>query len=631
MMKTLAGIFGMMMLLTSQNLRAQTQWSSPATVGSRPEVVLLYSYQWVTAGKGHQDLKIVCKNITTDKIKFKINYEVHFHSGDVERVASSNIIELKPGEVYDPQSVADWGGVYMRYFLTPTGGKYGAKEKWFQFGKDSYGTPLYSAIHSVMNMKITDFENLSQKEREEKEKLEKQKKEAEAKKQKEDEARKQKEEAAKKKTEEAKQISTTNTNSTKSTSTDDFWSDNNNKSGQKSTSTTKADKGGGLYEKDVDFIANSKFKNNLNGVKDGEYFTDDTGNYYKKELGGARKVDRNTYERQAANKIYAQMEHRETERKQRDADFKQNLNNVSNSFYVMSGVRQGMRDASSLDSNFETIQELNAAFSQKMREISQMSIQLQQASTQGIQAYSSALSSANPSGYDYSGTVSALGAIGSAIAANNEAKKAREELKRQREEQEAAINKRQLDVLVAIRNEIGKIYIEGGMPLSTHKITAPVLYVFAYNSNKNDWNKNQSVPMSISNVISIYRYSDGTYPYTSNVKRTFESAGIGNPVLMGYFTQKNEAEKYRNSLVELAPNAKFVLKEVEVKVKEQNSNSQSTTSSDVDFWGTKTADSKTKNNTDNNPSETDFWGTAVKNKKTEPKKTEQKQNDFWTN
>lgn len=629
--RILTGIFWMMMLLTTTSAMAQSQWSNSATVGSSPEVVLLYSYQWVTAGKGHQDLKIVCKNITTDKIKFKINYEVHFHSGDVERVASSNTIELKPGEVYDPQSLADWGGVYMRYFLTPTGGKYGTKEKWFQFGKDSYGAPLYSAIHSVMNMKITDFENLSQKEREEKEKLEKQKKDAEAKKQKEEKEKKETEEKKKKEEEEKKrkeaEINKQKTDpknqqtaSDDTVASTDFWGDGY--SSKKSTNSNDNNKD--LYPKDENFVADSKFKNNLNGIKEGDYFTDGTGGYYKKELGGARKVDKMVYEREAANKIYEKMERQEMERQQRDAEFKQNWDNMSTSFYAMSAAKEGMRDASSLGSGYSSIEELNTAFNQKMRQVSAMGSQIQASATQTFQAYTTMLSSAS-SGYDYSAYTNTIGSIASAISAGNAERDAREELQRQRKEEEAKIKKTQLDALIAIRTEIGKVYTEGGMPLSTHKITVPILYVFAYNSNKADWDKNQSVPMRISNVIPVYRYSDGTYPYTSNVKRTFENAGISSPVLIGYFTNMIEAENYRNSLIDVAPNAKFSVKEVEVKVKEQKPAITSNTS-ETDFWGTKT-ETKKQDNLQN--TQTDFWGTPTKDKKTETKSETKTKDDFW--
>lgn len=601
-------VFWMMILLTSTNAMAQSQWSNPATVGSRPEVVLLYSYQWVTSGKGHQDLKIICKNITTDKIKFKINYEVHFHSGDVERVASSSTIELKPGEVYDPKSIADWGGVYLRYFLTPTGGKYGAKEKWFQFGKDSYGAPLYSAIHSVMNMKITDFENLSQKEREEKEKLEKQKKEVEEKKKKEETAKKEKNENNKQ---------TTSNNKT----TDDFWEDGSSSK----TATNSNGNNKDLHPKDESFIADSKFKNNLNGLNEGDYFTDGAGGYYKKESGGARKLDEVVYEREAANKIYEKMERQEKERQQRDAEFKQNWDNMSTSFYAMSVIKEDMRDASRLGSGYSSMEELNAAFNQKMRQVSSLGNQMQASTTQAVQAYSS-LMNKDSMGYDYTGYTNAIASIGAAISANKAEKDAREQLKKQRAEEEARIKKVQLDALIAIRTEIGKVYTEGGMPLSTHKVTAPILYVFAYNSNKADWDKNQNVAMSISNVIPVYRYNDGTYPYSSNVKRTFENAGVSSPVLMGYFTNKSEAENYRNSLIDVAPNAKFAVKEVEVKVKEQKSNNLINTS-EIDFWGTKT-ETKKPNNLQN--TETDFLGIPTKDKKTETKTETKKENDFWS-
>jgi len=252
-----------------------------------------------------------------------------------------------------------------------------------------------------------------------------------------------------------------------------------------------------------------------------------------------------------------------------------------------------------------------------MIEISNIGSALKQSSTQAIQAYSSTLSSAS-TGYDYSGYTNTIGAIGSAIASNKAEKKAREELRVQRAEQEAKIKERELKALITIRSEIDKIFIDGGMPLSSHKVEAPVLYLFAHGSNKSEWNRNQSVTMSISNVIQVHRYNDGTYPYTSNVKRTFESSGISEPVLIGYFTNKDEAEKYRNSLLEIAPNAKFSIKEVEVKLEEQSVNTNAK-QSDVDFWGTKTTDNKSQTKNNNKQAETDFWGVSVKEKKAEPK------------
>lgn len=650
------GIIGIFFLLLSQHSLAQ--WRAPTTVPvhtitGNPEIVVFYSYEKVTAGRGHQDLKIICKNLYTDKLEFKIEYEVVFHNGVVEHITSTNKIILGPGETFDPKSVADWGGVYKRFFINPSGGKYGAKESWFPSGNDKYNNPLYSAINYVRNMEVKDFVNISRKEREEKEKLEKDRAEVEKQKKEKDKKLADELQQKKKKEEEEKNKKDADNNQTESASknnADDFWSDNTNNSGQNTTSTKSQ-----TSQKDDSFVSDSKFQNNLRGIKEGEYFSDGQGGYYQRTSDGAKKVDKRTYEQDAANKIYADMERREVEREQRDAKFEQDWNNFSTSFYAMSNAKEGMRDASNLDENYKTIEQLNAAFSQKISDIRQMSTQLQQSSTQAIQSYSSALTNAGPSNaYDYSGAVSILGALGSSIAANSEAKKAREELNRQRDAQEAEIKAKQLSALLALRTEIGKMYTEGGMPLSSHKIDAPVLFLFAYENNKEGWNQNKNIDIIISNIIPVYRYSDGGYPYTSNVKRIFENAGIKNPAIIGYFTNKKEAEKYRNSLIEVAPNAKFTLKNIEVKVKEQTINT-SNKSSSTDFWGTdknknteetktetdfwgndknkNTPETKTEIKTETKSekkTETDFWETPTKEKKTTPKKTDdKKKTDFW--
>ncbi|WP_119080908.1 hypothetical protein [Chitinophaga alhagiae] len=360
----------------------------------------------------------------------------------------------------------------------------------------------------------------------------------------------------------------------------------------------------------------SQFSGGLNDVKEGEYFRDDKGNYYQKVRDGARQVDKVTYDRQAANKIYANMQRQEALRQQRDAEFKQKWEQVSTSFYAMSAARHNMRDAADLDGHFETVEELNAVFAQKMREVSSLASEMQQSSAQAARAYSQAIGT-SASGYDYSGMTSAIGGLASAIASSKAEKDARAELQRQRAAQEAAIKDRQLKALVTIRREVNKIFADGGMPLSSHKVTAPVLYLFAYSSNKADWNKNQQVALSVSNVIPVYRYSDGTYPYTSTVKRTFEQAGLRNPVIIGYFTGRPEAEQYRNSLLGVAPGARFVLKDITITVKEPAANANAAVSPGPDFWGTNNTGSQTG---------TDFWAVPAKENNINGTKTEP---DFW--
>lgn len=581
--KTVCVLLTISMVLISKNIVAQKATTSYAVTQQDPRLFIGMDYQMEddhVLGVFTQDYRITVQNKTQDKLHVYLEYYAETVCGKRRTNQFAPLGDgyiMQPGEAVNPTwTHKDFG--YQRFTQEEC-----PKDTWRQTGTNKAGDKTYSIINSL-GYRIVKIINLSEQER--KEVAAKKQKEEEEKNRKETEAKKQQEETKNQKSEQNNAISNKN-----------FWGDES--SSKKSTTSNNNNKD--LYPKDENFVSDSKFKDNLSGVKEGEYFTDGQGGYYKKELGGARKIDKIAYEREAANKVYAQMERQEIERQQRDAEFKQNWDNMSTSFYAMSAAKEGMRDASSLGSGYSNIEELNAAFNQKMRQVSAMSSQMQASTIQAVQAYSNVISTGS-SGYDYSGYTNAIGSIASAISANKAENEAREELKRQRAEEEARIKKVQLDALIAIRTEIGKVYTEGGMPLSTHKITAPILYVFAYNTNKVDWDKNQNVAMNISNVIPVYRYKDGTYPYTSNVKRTFENAGLSNPVLMGYFTNKNEAENYRNSLLEIAPNAKFAVKEVEVKVKEQ----------------------KTNNTT--NTSETDFWGTPIKDKKIETKK----EDDFWS-
>jgi len=198
-----------------------------------------------------------------------------------------------------------------------------------------------------------------------------------------------------------------------------------------------------------------------------------------------------------------------------------------------------------------------------------------------------ALASANStSSADYTAYGQALGGLASiaaGISADKAAQKARDELRKQRDAQEKSIKANQLRALINIREEIGKMFPEGGMPLSSHQIDAPVLYLFAYTSNKSEWQQDKTVPMAVSNVIPVYRYSDDTYPYLSNVKRTFESAGMSSPVIVGYFTDQAMAEKYQQSLLKVSNQGRFLVDHIEIKVKEKDTGKPA--SAETDFWG----------------------------------------------
>lgn len=402
--------------------------------------------------------------------------------------------------------------------------------------------------------------------------------------------------------------------------TDDFWSDSRTRTNSRTSN-------------DENLRGASQFGGGLDDIKEGDYFKDDKGNFYKKEKGNARVVSQSEYDRAQANKIQEQFAQQEQRRQEKmlvvDRAIDAGLDVLTTSFYAQQ-LSRNMKDATTLGSGFSSIEELNATFSQKMQEITYLSQELRTTSERNMNTYiSSQLASSNSASEQ--AVVSAVGILGSvaiSISSANEERKAREDLAAQRAAAETEIKERQRVALVNIRNEISKMFPEGGMPLSTHKIDAPLIYVFAYSTDEKNWEKDQEIPLTVSNVIPVYRYSDGTYPYTSNVKRTFENGGVNKPILIGYFTDRTEAEKYRNSLVDVAPNAKLAVNDIEIKVKEQNTNAIQNSNNDTDFWGNKNTDAK-KNNTE---TELDFWGMPVKKKGTETKKNEQKkQDDFWSN
>ena len=605
--RTLTGILLGISLFFLNRTAAQKTMNSFAVTQQDPRLYVAMEYQIEdnsVLGAFTQDYRITVRNKTRDKLHVYIEYYAETVCGKRRTSQFAPLIDgyiMAPGEEVIPTLLQKPFG-YQRFTQNEC-----PKNSWRLVGKDKNGNKTYSIINSL-GYRIIKIINLSEQER----------KVAEAKKLKEEQDKKQKEAEVKE-----KKVSTSANSPDQSTdnhqktsgkvSSVDFWGEEATKAGVSKSINKEVKataKNGDLYEKDADFLADGKFKNKLSGIKQGEYFTDGAGGYYKKELGGARKVDKAAYELASAKKIYNKMAREQEERQQRDADFKRNWDNINTSFYAMSSAREGLADASDLGSGFADVEQLNKAFNQKMREISAMASQVQAASTQAAQAYSKTIGTGS-NGYDYSGYTNAIGGIAAAIAANKAQKDAQEELRRQRDEEHARIKKAEHAALISIRSAINKTFKEGGMPLSTHNISAPILYLFAYNSPKAEWEQNKFVPMTVTNVIPVYRYSDGTYPFKANVDRIFEQGGLSSPVLMGYFTKKEAAESYRNSLLELAAKGKFTIKTVEIKVKEKTAESINGNMESPDFWGTRKVD-QPKNKNIGTKEKTDFWGMPVK-------------------
>lgn len=553
-------------------------------------------------GAFSQDYRITVQNKTSDKLHVYIEYYAETVCGKRRTSQFAPLGDgyiLQGGESVNPTNSHKTFG-YQRLL-----GDECPKNTWRQTGVDKNGDKTYSIIKSL-GYRILKVVNISEQERIVA--AEKKKKEEEEKKRKLVEAVKKSESQANG----GAPANSTKTATTNKVANSDFWSDRKSSSTATPASTTNSNDTKSTVAQSNGIRTASQFKGGLGDIKEGGYFKDDQGNYFRKENGVARKVDKSTYDRARQKEIEVANVQREARVEAVSNAVMQTGQIIAASFYSKQ-LTNNLRDASSLYGDFNSVEELNEAFQQQLHEISQTANELKAVSVANVQAYASATGTG--SGYDYSGITSAVGTIAAVISSNKAEKEAREELQRQRNAEEARIKKEQLDALVGVRTKIAKLFIEGGMPLSAHKVTAPVLYMFAYASDKSIWNTDQSVPMHISNVIPLYRYSDGTYPYTANVKQKFEHAGMNHPILMGYFTDKQEAEKYRRSLINAASSGQFTIKEVGVTVKDQVVSNSKSQNPETDFWGRGTTGKNTGEKI-----EMDFWGRPIKSNTSEVKK-----------
>jgi hypothetical protein len=264
-------------------------------------------------------------------------------------------------------------------------------------------------------------------------------------------------------------------------------------------------------------------------------------------------------------------------------------------YYTAEAVRTGkanLEDLSTISGNNNSIQEIENEFNRKNSAIRAEVNRMQEA--RNTQA-------ANAVAYNYTGTSSTEQAIGAGIqtianmvnagAAQEEEREAREALKRERDRQIAAFEAAQLKARIEVRQNLVNSFPNGGTPITSHKVTEPEVYLFAYFVDEASF-PNQNVSITVSNVFSVYKYDDGTFPYVTSVSSKLKGFGTGKLVLVGYYLQKAQAEKMYNSFINLAKKSDFSINKFAFGVDAPTRTGQSTTG---DFWETgKTVKQPTK-------------------------------------
>ena len=227
---------------------------------------------------------------------------------------------------------------------------------------------------------------------------------------------------------------------------------------------------------------------------------------------------------------------------------------------------------------------------------------------------------------------SALTQWGNQMQADNAAEAQRQEEREEREEQRrirekeiaAAAAEMKANKLLLVNNRKSLIakFPDGKTPLSYQAKEATEVYYFAYSYEASALESNAPV-IYISNVFSIAKYGDGTWPFKASLMEKISKTNKGlNLILSGYYLNQNEAEQQQEALMKGASNNGFMLKGISYVSKK----SSQTTDSNTDYWGNTPKEGEQKTNTEQqepqqsktNSSEVDYWGNPIKKGEQQP-------------
>ena len=281
-------------------------------------------------------------------------------------------------------------------------------------------------------------------------------------------------------------------------------------------------------------------------------------------------------------------------------------------YYHAEAIRTGKQNLaglSRLDGNYNSVAELESEFNQKFYSIQTEVNNMQYARNAQLSNAVGATFNGNSTEQAIGQGIQLVGGLINSAQAKKEAQAAEAALKAERERQLAAIAAAKRKAMLELRNKLVTSFPQGGTPITSHKITQPEVYIFAYITNKAAFN-NDKATVSVSNVFPVEQYSDGTYPYKTTVLSKLKGYAPGEVTLVGYYTGKEMAEQMRTSFINLASKSNLAVKAFGVKGT-GTSSVTGTIAQPADFWETgKKA--------------------TVGDKSAAPASTEKK-SDFWNN
>ena len=345
-------------------------------------------------------------------------------------------------------------------------------------------------------------------------------------------------------------------------------------------------------------------------------------------------------------KNQADREAQESKIRQESAAFAKSVDYSIQSYYTMQAIdetRSIVQQNMTLSGNYSSVEELEREYNEKFRALDQSIDDMHQ------QEQDQNLNTMNYYSTQTTGNTQAIGTIASgALYMINEAQNkkeeewAKEQLRQQKEQAAIDIENKRIAQRQAMRNDLFNMFPEGGIPLSQHKVKANEIYFFFYSFDESTINQT-SPTIQLSNVFPIAKYSDGTWPFRSNLNNELSKLGLtGKMTLVGFYTTQQMAQDMHDSYTRLSNSSGMSITEVFYNGKPStktsseinntsNNNSQqgSTPLKKEDFWGESvktTTVNKTPAGTSEKPvtakpAEVDFWGVPVKTESTNKTKT----------
>ncbi|MDX5437603.1 MAG: hypothetical protein LPK03_10435, partial [Pontibacter sp.] len=271
---------------------------------------------------------------------------------------------------------------------------------------------------------------------------------------------------------------------------------------------------------------------------------------------------------------------------------------AQNFYYAeaISSGKQNLAELSRLSGNYNSVAELEAEFNQKSASIQAEVNSLQQARNAQLSNAANGYFNEGATEKAVAQSMQQIGNIVNHHKAQKEAREAHLALQRERQQKLAAMEAARKRAIQDLRNKLVSSFPDGGTPISSHKVAAEQVYLFAYITDKNSFG-NEHASVAISNVFPVQRYSDGTYPYKTTVVNKLQGFGAGNLTLVGYYTDRQKAEEMRTSFLNLAQKSNLRVQPI-TYTPAKTSASQSQTKGD--FW---------ENGQQTNPTQKkdDFW------------------------